>query len=289
MKFLAGDARGEAPALEHIREILPADPSLVPAGTGAGRAFPTAAALQQDALEAHVQRVERNTLGRRTHLQRPGADQVVALVQLVDDDIQRRDLLRVHRGQGVRRVFIGQHSRIRCWQPHGLQVDHHRCGFGIGEAGVALDLLAVELQGPGGRFACQLHRCLVQRCAESAELADLDVQSTEQLLGITAWVLPGILVHQVLPRADIQLRQRATNAQALCVGQHGIAIAEEQLATAVGKIAGRCSKREVRQFTVVHPVAPLLALQGHAERGVAPGIRRQAKGRRMPGATPRSA
>ncbi|MNI50739.1 hypothetical protein D3C73_1054260 [compost metagenome] len=93
--------------------------------------------------------------------------------------------------------------------------------------------------------------------------------------------MPGILVHQVLPRADIQLRQRATNPQALCVGQHGIAIAEEQLATAVGKVAGRSGKREVRQFTVVHPVAPLLALQGHAERGVAPGIRRQAKGRRQ--------
>ncbi|MNO58498.1 hypothetical protein D3C76_490590 [compost metagenome] len=126
-----------------------------------------------------------------------------------------------------------------------------------------------------------MHRGLVQRGAKSAELADLDVRPAEQLLGIAAGVLPDILAHQILPRADIQFRQRATNPQALGTGQHCIAIAEEQLAAAVGKIVGRSGKREVRQFTVVHPIASLFALQGHAKGGVASGIRRQAKWRRQ--------
>ena len=163
--------------------------------------------------------VQRDALGRRTHFERPAADKVRAEEQLIDGDIHRRDFRRVDFDQRVRRVLVSQHRRIRRRQTHVLQIDRDRRGFGIGDTGRAFGLLAVELQGPRARLAVELHRCLIERGADTAELADLEIRTAEQLFGATARILAGIFVDQILPRPDIQFRQHAAYSQALGTGQ----------------------------------------------------------------------
>ncbi|MNC10223.1 hypothetical protein D3C75_578620 [compost metagenome] len=84
--------------------------------------------------------------------------------------------------------------------------------------------------------------------------------------------MSGVSVHQILPRANVQLRQHAPYPQAFGARQDGLAATEEQLPATVGETTGRGRERETRQVPVVDPITPLVALQGHAERGVAPGL-----------------
>ncbi len=50
------------------------------------------------------------------------------------------------------------------------------------------------------------------------------IRAAEQLLGAAARVLPGVFVDQILPRAYVQLRQRAANPQRLAPGSTALAL-----------------------------------------------------------------
>ena len=281
MKVVAGDAGGKAPVLQHRGQVAATQAPLIPALAVTRHPFPTARTFKQHAFEPQVEAGQADAAAVGPNVERPGTQQLRALVKLANNDVQRRYFTRVDRRQRIRGVVVRHHLGVGGRQANGLHIDHNRRVFRIRQGHCTNGLLAVDLQRPGGGDALHDQTHLIQLGAEGNQLADFKVRTAEQLLGTATRVIAGITLHQRLPGGYVEFRQHTANTQALGSRQYRGTTAQKQLAAPVFELAVGRGKGQVGQITVVKPVTPFGTLQGHTEHTVATFIGRQPKGRRQ--------
>ncbi|MNQ52021.1 hypothetical protein D3C85_660230 [compost metagenome] len=265
---LAGGRRREVPGLEHIRQVLAFQPALVPGTAALPGSFPASRSADLQALQIEVQLVEGHAPGIGSRLERPGTQRRISQHHLVNAHVQRRHPARVDPLQRIG-FGIGLGFVLR-WlgQAHLLEMDGDGHILGVGQNDVPLHQRAIQAQLPAAGGTLQAGLEIVQVHAETLELANLQVGATQQasLFG----TFPGhVLFDQLHPGCGIQFVDAAAHAQALGARQRRRATSKHQFATAFVQLAHGRRQGQAGEPGIVQPVAPLVAVQGHAPAGVA--------------------
>ena len=268
---LAGDARRVAPGTKDIGQVLALDAPLVPAGTAPGSTFPAQLATDLKPLEVELEFAEAHALRGGPGLERPGADQRIALHHPGDAHIHGGDLPRVERRQRVRLVRHRRASlgRLGRREAETGQVEIDGRAFGIGQANPAFQQGTAQVELPATLHRRQLHAQVIDLRTEAAETIDAQIGTGKQLaiLPVTGQRLVGL--QRRLPGAPVECGETPADPHPRRARQARRIAAQTQLAATIAELPRRRGQRQAGQAAMVQPVAPLRALQGHAPAGAA--------------------
>ena len=116
---------------------------------------------------------------------------------------------------------------------------------------------------------------------KAVEALDLQFGTTQELQIAGRAGRTAILLAHGLPGGPVQLTEPAGNAQPLSTGQAGRSATQTQFATSLQRLPRRSRKRQAGLAGVIQPVAPFIALQGHAPDSLATIASCLGKGRRQ--------
>ncbi len=176
--------------------------------------------------------------------------------------------MRIHVSQRIRTSTGRLAGRRRGGQAEVLQIGHDDAVLGIWKADRAADERAAQVQRPGIAQPLQVNAEVVDSGAEAIEPADIDLHLAQQGTGRLLWITLAVLVEHCLPGLPIEFSQTASYIQPGAGRQIGRASPQTQLAAPLRPGTWRCSEGQCSECPVLHTVAPLSALQRHAQRGI---------------------